>query len=71
MVSNMVQKMLIDKKMSKTELAKLCGWNRNALYNRFREDNFKEKDMEKLANALDCDLKIEFVPRNNEENTDD
>lgn len=70
MVANTVQKILIDKKMNKTQLAKLCGWSPNALYNRLREDNFKEKDMLKMAEALNCDLEIKFSPRENQSDTE-
>lgn len=67
MVANTVQKILIDKKMNKTQLAKLCGWSPGSLYERLGADNFKEKDMVKLADALDCDLEINFIPRDKKE----
>lgn len=62
---NLVKKMLIDKGISQKELARKCGIADNNLSNILKRSNVNTDTMYKLAEALDCDLKIELVPRNN------
>lgn len=64
-----IQKMLIDKDMNKKTLAEKCGWSPSNLRNKLKRDNFSENELQLIANALDCDLKIEFIPRDQHKST--
>lgn len=45
------------------ELARLLNWNPANYADRVKRDAWKVKDLEKVADALDCDLVITFEPR--------
>ena len=45
------------------ELANRCGWSKANFANRIKRGDFKESDLRKIADALGCDLDIEFVER--------
>ena len=48
-------KILLGKKqMSGAQLAELLDTKPSNLYNKFKRDNFSEKDLQKIAEALDC-----------------
>ncbi|MGO5337919.1 helix-turn-helix domain-containing protein [Bilifractor sp. LCP19S3_H10] len=63
MKANDIQKMLIDKNMNKKTLAEKCGWSPSNLRNKLKRDNFSENELKTIADALDCDLEIDFIPR--------
>lgn len=42
------------------DLAAALDTTRQNLWNQLNRDNFKEKDMERIAEALSCDLSIEL-----------
>ena len=46
-----------------TDLANATGQTRQNLTNKFSRDNLTENDMRAIANALGCDLQINFVDR--------
>ncbi len=60
---NLIKKILIDKGISQKELASKCGITENNLSNILKRTNVNTDTMYKLADALDCDLKIELVPK--------
>ena len=47
--------------ISEAELARRLGMSTTNLYNRFKRDNFTEKDLERIAEVLDCKFKAGFV----------
>ena len=49
--------------ISESELARRLDISPQNLHNKMKRDNFTEADLLAIANALDCDLKIEFIPR--------
>lgn len=49
--------------MTGEEVAQKCGWFPSAYNVRLNNGNMKIADIEKIADAMDCDLKIEFVDR--------
>lgn len=53
---------------SDTELASKCGWSKTNYSNKLHRANFKLSDLETIADALDCDLLIEFIEREGAEN---
>lgn len=49
-----------------SEIAEMLGVSRSGFSNRLREDNFRTRDLEKIANFLDYDLVITFRDRKGE-----
>ena len=49
--------------ISESELARRMGVSPQNLHNKMKRDNFTETDLQEIANALECDLKIEFVKK--------
>ena len=47
--------------MSEADLARRMGLSPQNLNNKMKRDNFTEKDLIDVANALDCTLNINFV----------
>lgn len=45
------------------DLAAALDTTRQNLWNQLNRDNFKEKDMERIAEALSCDLSIELTEK--------
>lgn len=49
---------------SNAEIARRCGWQPAALSKRLKYPNLiKVGDIEKMANAMNCDLEIKFVDK--------
>lgn len=44
-----------------TKLAELSGQSRQNLSNKFSRGNFTEDDIEKLANAMGCEVDFRFI----------
>jgi len=49
--------------ISEAELARRMGESPQNLNNKMKRDNFSERDMYRLADALDCDVEIVFKSR--------
>ena len=49
--------------MSGTDLAKKIGTTPQNISNKFKRNNFTMKDLQEIADALDCDLEIRFIDR--------
>ena len=65
---NKLGKMMIDKKMRKTELTHLAGISTNAMAKLGKNEDVRVNILEKLCTSLDCKLDdiIEFVPDSKE-----
>ena len=65
---NKLWKMMIDKKMSKTELTILAGISTNAMAKLGKNEDVRVNILEKLCTSLDCKLDdiVEFVPNSKE-----
>lgn len=48
-------------KMSKAVLAAKLGSSTSNLYNKFKRDNFSEKELQEIAKVLDCTFDAKFV----------
>ena len=61
---NKLWKMMIDKKMSKTELTNLAGISTNAMAKLGKNEDVRVNILEKLCTSLDCKLDdiVEFIP---------
>lgn len=51
--------------MSESELARRMGTTPQNLHNKFKRDNFTVSDLQSIAEALDCDLNIQFISKEN------
>ena len=66
-VSEKVRILLDRKKMTIGELAEKLGITRQNLSNKMTRNNFSEKDIAELANALNCSYEIRFVDKESKE----
>lgn len=51
------------KGISVTELSSATGQTRQNLSNKFSRDNFSEKEIEAIADALGCTVTIQFMDK--------
>lgn len=58
-----VRILLVKRKITVTDLAKRLGMSQSNLSNRLSRDNFNEKELQEIAEALNCDLDIGFTLR--------
>lgn len=54
---------------SDAELARIMGVTPQNLSKKFKRNNFTEEELQEFAEALGCDLEINFEPKKNIENT--
>lgn len=52
---------MLKRKMNIKELAARLGTTGNNMTNKFRRDNFSEKELKDIAHALDCKLDIALI----------
>jgi len=55
------------KNMSVTSLSEKIGTTRQNFTNKLSRDNFTEKDLKEIANALDCTYKSSFITNDTNE----
>lgn len=48
---------LVKRKMSSVDLAKILGCSSTNIYNKLKRDNFSEKELQEIAEALNCSFK--------------
>lgn len=58
--------LLIKKNMSAVGLAELLGTKPSNLYNKFKRDNFSEKELIEIADKLGCKYEGSFILDNGE-----
>lgn len=58
-----VRILLVKRKITVTDLAKRLGMSQSNLSNKLSRDNFSEKELQEIAEALNCDLDIRFTLR--------
>ena len=49
--------------MTGEQVSEKCGWFQQAYSKKLNRNDMRVSDLEKVANAMGCDLKIEFVDR--------
>lgn len=52
---------LLKREMNIKELATRLGTTGNNMTNKFKRDNFSEKELIEIAHALDCELDIALI----------
>ena len=63
MFSRIVRISLMDKHLQQKQLAEKLGTGKNNLNNKLIKDNFSEKDMQSIADALNCELVIKLIDK--------
>lgn len=58
-----VRILLVKRKITVTDLAKRLGMSQSNLSNKLSRDNFNEKELQEIAETLNCDLDIRFTLR--------
>lgn len=61
MMSEKIRLVLAKKDKSKAWLADQLGWSTSNLYNKFKRDNFSEKELVEIAKVLGCTFEANFV----------
>lgn len=63
MFSRKIKTCLANKDMLRKELAQLIDSSASNLNDKIKRDNFSEKDMQSIANALNCELVIKLIDK--------
>lgn len=63
MFTKLLKIKLIEKDLTAKDLAAKIGTSQQNLSAKMKRDNFSEKEMEEIAAALNCNLKISFIDR--------
>lgn len=66
MMTDKIKIVLIKKKMSVSDLARELKVTPQNLSNKFRRNNFSEKELYDIANALDVEYDARFIFKNGE-----
>ena len=61
MMSEKLELVLVKRKMSKSALSEAFNSSPSNLYNKFKRDNWTEKELQKITNVLNCELEYNFV----------
>ena len=61
MMTEKIKMLCIKKKISPAQLAEKLGTSSANLYNKFKRDNFSEKELQDIAGVVDCKLDINFI----------
>lgn len=63
MVAKQIKTLLAYKESNAAELAEKLNCSQANISQKFKRDNFSEKEMQEIADILGCDLKISFIDR--------
>lgn len=66
MFQKLVKKRMVDLDLNQEKLAAMIGRSRQSLCVSLKNDNLRENDMRKIADAMNCDLVIKLIPRDGE-----
>ena len=58
---------LVKRNKKTTDLAKLLNCSPANLYHKLKRDNFSEKELIEIANALDCTFEANFIMNDTQE----
>lgn len=62
-ISKDIKKILIDEELTQAELAERIGTSQQNMNAKLKRDNFSNKEMQDIAEALGYELKIEFIKK--------
>lgn len=60
-MSKKIKHLLIEKNITITQLAKLLDTTPQNLTNKLSRDNFKEKNLQQIADVLNCKFEAKFI----------
>lgn len=63
MLAEKIKIVMLKQKVNVKELSQRLNTSSSNLTNKFKRDNFSEKELIDIAAALDCDLKIDFIDK--------
>ena len=58
-----IRTILLERNIKIKDLAEKLGTSGNNMSNKLRKDNFTEKELRDIAEALDCDFEASFILR--------
>lgn len=61
MMGEKIELVLVKRKMTKAALAAKLTTSTSNIYNKFKRDNFSEKELVEIAKILDCTFEANFV----------
>ena len=61
MMSEKIELVLVKRKLSKSALATMLNTSNSNLYNKFKRDNWSEKELQDIASVLGCSFEANFV----------
>lgn len=64
--AKVIQHMLIDMDITQAEIARRIGAKPVNFYAKMERDDFRESDLRKIADAMNCNLEIRFIPKDND-----
>lgn len=67
MMSEKIRLVLAKRNKSKAWLAEQLNCSTSNLYNKFKRDNFSEKELVEIARVLDCTFEANFVLNESDE----
>lgn len=62
-ITKEIKRILFEKDLNTVELARRLGCGTANIYNKYKRNNFSVKELQEIADALGCDLKITFTDR--------
>lgn len=69
-IEYLIRNEMLKKHKKVTDIIKYFGTTKQNFYVKLkRGNNMKISDLEKFADALDCELSIQFIPRNTDNNS--
>ncbi|RGD90168.1 transcriptional regulator [Clostridiales bacterium AM23-16LB] len=63
MMAETIKRLLKEQKKTKTWLARELGRSRGNLHVRLEKDDFRESELKKIAELLDCTYEVSFVSK--------
>lgn len=61
MMSEKIKLVLVKRNMNQSQLAEILQTSKSNMYNKMKRDNFSEKEMLQIADALGCKLEINLI----------
>lgn len=62
-ISKEIKKILIDEDLNQADLAERLNTSQQNMNAKLKRDNFSNKEMQEIAEALGYELKIEFIKK--------
>ena len=67
MIAEKIELVLVKRKMTKLALAELLNWSKSNIYKKFKNNTFSEKEIEAIAEVLNCTFEASFTLNDTQE----